>query len=219
MLGFTSSNRGGMLPSGGLGKKDNGVSFSTVNKSVLATVGWSFISLLLIYMGYLHCSYNFYEYKFECSKDICTYTTTTYDLQTSLDISRSALRACDPVRINATGHIIPKNTRVAGRNGYSLNLIYSQKPETEVGGHKMSVERSLLISPKDMKRKYSRNMNSAMQKYLIKQTDKVKINVRSTVTVIGVLICFLGFLSLLFSCVFGAWADPKRRRSGARKSS
>jgi len=47
----------------------------------------------------------------------------------------------------------------------------------------------------------------------------VYIKNSSSVTVLGVLAIFMGFISMLFSCVFGAWADPKRRKIGGRKSS
>jgi hypothetical protein len=201
-------------------RSDNGVSFNTVNKSVLLTVIWTLFSLSIIYFGYKHCAWNSYSYTLTCDTNQCIHSIETFDISYEKEYSRSSIKRAEIVRLNALGEeVIDPKERNNRKDGHSVKVVYSSKEEKQkVGQHQLGVENTFIISEQKMSRKYSKTTNTNLQKYIIKETDELYSNVSSSVTVTGVLICFFGSLSLLFSCIFGAWAEPRRKR-GLKKSS
>tara|TARA_B100000513_G_C11755964_1_gene135824 strand:+ start:80 stop:517 length:438 start_codon:yes stop_codon:yes gene_type:complete len=136
------------------------------------------------------------------------------------ELPRSGIASADQVRIDATGAVLSSKNRVPGRNGYSVRVVYNEnRDEKTVGKHVLGVGEEVLISLKDMRRKYAKTSVTQLQKYIIEESDTVSIKNSSNVTVLGVLTIFMGFISLMFACLLGAWADPKRRKIVSREAS
>lgn len=192
-------------------KPNNGVSIKTVNTGVLLTIIWTFVSCIIMYGGYKHCSWNSYKYTLNCDQITCKYTLSEPNYYLTKTIPRDSIKNAEWVRITAEGNIVDSKDKNNRKDGWSLKLSYDDKPPSAIGGHRVSVDQTLLFSKKDMRRKAAKSGTAKLHKYIRKETDKLDLLNKSNVTIVGILIMFLGFISLLFSCVLGSWSESKPR--------
>ena len=99
LLGSSSS-------SSSSGRSGNGVSISVVNRSVVLSLLWLFLSFCAVIYGFRDCSYNSYSYKLVCKGGSCIYTASTREGVFNKKIDRTDMRRVDTVRLGKNGEVI-----------------------------------------------------------------------------------------------------------------
>jgi len=199
------------LPIFGGGSSNNGVSLSVVNKWVLMSLIWLVVSIFIVYYGIRMCAYHSFNYEIRCTMNSCVYKGLG---QAGIEIDRVDLRRVEMVRIDSNGTVVEvgegnRRSSAYNKNGYSCQLSYN-KPAEE--GSRIKVEKTLLISPRDMGRRVAKSCSTKVYAYIDKKKDKVDFSYSRTVTVVGILMIILGVASSVLSCVLGQWSDPEPRR-------
>ena len=92
------------------GKGGNGVSINVVNRSVVMSLVWLFLSLFTVIYGFRDCWYNSYSYKFECKGGSCVYTASSREGIQKRVIERADLKRVDTVRLDKDGQIVDFST-------------------------------------------------------------------------------------------------------------
>lgn len=216
---FWTSRRKEDLPIFGGGSKSNGVNLNVVNKWVLMSLVWLFVSLFVVYYGIRWCSHYSFSYSISCNMNSCVYTASDVNGKNITEIDRVDLRRVDTVRLDSNGSVVEVgdgNRRSPGynKNGYSVQLSYNRPAEP---GSRLKVEKTMLFSPKDMGRRNARSCSSKIFTYIDKTKDKVEYSYSKTITLVGILLILFGIFSSVLSCVLGQWSDPEPRR--VKKSS
>lgn len=192
-------------------KPNNGVSIKTVNTSVLLTIIWTFVSFLIIYGGYKHCSWYSYRYTLNCNETSCKYILSEPSEYLEKIIPRDNIKNAEWVRITKDGNIVDSRDKNNRKDGWSFKIIHGENKPSEIGNHKISVDETLLFSKKDMRRKSAKSGTAKLHKYIRKETDRLDLTNKSNVTIVGILVMFFGFISLMFSCILGSWSESKPR--------
>lgn len=91
------------------------------------------------------------------------------------------------------------------RLGHSIRLRLRVPPEPD---SRLKVEKLFLFMPTDMGRRTARAGVKSMQAFILDQTqDRYIYTQGKSVTIVGVLSCFFGFLALLMVVLFGKWRE------------
>eukprot|EP01036_Dinobryon_divergens_P031282 gene31282-40652_t len=186
--------------------------------TVVASIAWVVVSILVIIFGIYHCRSNSYSYKIECSPTVCIWSKVEKGVQEAVSFARSDFLHADIVRIDSKGEVVDNeamklSNKRAGSFGYSVRLKARLPVEPE---SKIRAEKSLILSPHDMGRRQARSCSSRLQSYLTRASESVnKTGDSRSVTFAGLMSCFFGLISLVTACIFGQWADKPARRSSA----
>ena len=180
--------------------RNNGLSgISKVNKHVLMTICWFFLSIFLVCWGVWHCRANAYNYRIECDANMCSVSSNVEDNK-MVQFNRGDFLGVELVNINNKGELIDTSTlnrRDIMRFPTTLQLKFN-KPVEE--NSRIKIDKKLLFTPLDMGKRLSRSGVKKMEDYLNKRINAVKIDSGRLVTVFGLLAIFFGFISIILAC-------------------
>eukprot|EP01038_Epipyxis_sp_PR26KG_P006335 gene6335-8722_t len=212
---FNRNNNSG-LPSFGGNRKDNGVNIPVVNKNVLFSVIWLVASIFSIIFGIFHCGYFSHRVKIKCDLTDCSIYAKINDDYSTINFPRRDFLQAIPIRIDHQGNLIEVEKMKKKRShiyGHSVHLKL-RLPTQEINN--MKLEQFIVFSPHNMGRVQARKKSMVIQDYIEKDTDAINITHGSSITTIGILMIFLGFVSSIAACLFGQFADrPKRSKKSS----
>lgn len=180
-------------------------------------------------LGVWHCRANAYNNLLVCKDSLCTFSSTKTGV--SYSFSRSDLLNAESVRVRkSTGEYVePSTTRSkssASRGlGYSLRIRVRESSLTGApnGFQQLPTDKHIMFTDYDMGRRMSRKHASTIGRYISTKSDKesdepsakepeLNISNGKSVTALGLVAMFLGFVSLLMACAMGEFQDTTPRR-------
>lgn len=206
-LNFFGSSSKANLPVHG-GTRSNGVSFNTVNFSVLLTVVWLLASIGMFGLGVWHCRNRASFYKLSCDVDACE---LLQNQNLPIKFQRKDLTSANAVRINAKAEVVETNQIRSKYNkqlGYSVELKFQYSADP---GSRYKAEKKLLFSPEDMGSGPSRQISKTIHKYIYKPSEPFEAKHAYSVTTIGLSGIIFGIMSTVLCILFGQWQDTPRR--------
>lgn len=202
---------GDALPMHGGKKADNGVSLSVVNRSVLLSLCWVFLSLFVFYYGFRH-SRNYADVSdFACDDAMCTLKYQNSSSTEVIQFSRGDLKSADVVRhdgvevIDVTG----MKRKKANKVGYTVQMKLMQLAEE---GSRLKVPRQILLYKGDMGRGSSRTCSKKVTEYIDRDIDTLEFRSGSGWTTFGICCILVGFFSFVASVLMGQFSDPEPKR-------
>lgn len=204
---FGQSRNSLPIGGGGYGSRNNGVSFSTMNVSVLLSIIWLLASVGMFGLGVWHCRNRSSHYALKCSINDCE---LFYNRDSALTFLRKDFSQANYVRINVKGEVVDTSKMKSKQSrsfGHSVELRF-QKP---LDDPRYKTEKRALFAPEDMGSGHARRVAKSLTKLIYKPTEPIDERHGFSVTTIGLLGVIFGILSTVLSLVFGQWQDTPRR--------
>lgn len=208
-----------MLPTHSGNRHNKGLSgIGTVNWIVVGSMLWVITSIILIILGFRHCSNNARFVNFTCDKDICTFKQVLYsgNEKTIVTMNKNDIREVDIVRIDKKGIITDvkevddRGRRKYAKLGQTLRL-KAMIPATS--GSRISAEKVFIFSSYDLGRRHSKTYLTRIQRWKDNQgSDKISVSSSKGVTGTGIIMIFLGIISLVTSLILGVFKDETKKK-------
>jgi len=209
-----------MLPTHSGNRNNKGLNgIGTINWIVVGSICWVITSILLIILGFRHCSNNARFVNFTCSNDICTFKQVLYsgNDKTIITMNKSDIREVDIVRIDKKGIITDvkesddRGRRKYAKLGQTLRL-KAMVPATS--GSRISAEKVFIFTSYDMGKRHTRTYLSRIQRWKDNQgSEKISVSSSKGVTGTGIIMIFLGIISLVTSCIVGVFKDETKKKA------
>jgi hypothetical protein len=197
------------LPGAGLGSRgNNGVSFSTLNFSVLLSIIWLLCSLGAVGLGFWHCRNRASNFGLNCTLNECELIRNR---EAPINFLRKDLTSATYVRINADNEVVDTSkmkSKQARSFGYSVELKFQWAEDIN---SRFKAEKKTLFALEDMGSGLAKRSTSKITKGISKSGEPLNEKYGSWVTAIGLLSIIFGSLSALISLLFGQWQDTPRR--------
>jgi hypothetical protein len=207
-----------MLPTHSGNRNNKGLNgIGTVNWIVVGSICWVVTSIVVIILGFRHCSNHARSVNFSCNNDICTFNQVLYSGGTRniITMDRKDIRSIDLVRIDRKGTISEiqeddnKGRRKYARLGQTLRLKAMVAPEPD---SRIKAEKVFIFSSFDMGRQ-SKTYYNRIKRYIDKEgNEKIKISSSKGVTGTGIVMIFLGIISTICSALLGVFKDETKKK-------
>mmetsp|Transcript_9547 Transcript_9547/g.10266 ORF Transcript_9547/g.10266 Transcript_9547/m.10266 type:complete len:216 (-) Transcript_9547:133-780(-) len=197
------------LPMHGGSKRNNGIKgMPMVDKGVALSLLFGFFSILLIGFGIYHSKNNRYSYSITCRQNECEWKIQNKGEIRTIAFPKSDFLEAEAVRIDKSGEYIDTSRmKISESNkfGHSIRLRLRVPPEPDA---RLKVEKLMMFMPMDMGRRTVRSGVKSMQAFILDQEkDRFIYTQGKSVTIVGILSCFFGFLALLLVVLFGKWRE------------
>lgn len=172
-----------------------------VNKEKFVSSIWLIVSVVIIFIGFLHCRVYSFDYEMNCDVKMCKLSGTS---QNTLHIPRADLLSVEITEI-------PNVISIDGPNKISRTLRFYLNLPAEPGS-RFKVKKNVLFTPHDMGEKYSQTAYQSAQQYMKADANRKEAlllsNSQSTTT-IGIISMVIGAVSALLSLILGQWSQHK----------
>ena len=208
-----------MLPTHSGNRYNKGLnSIGVINWVVVGSIVWVIASIIFIILGFRHCSYNARSINFSCSNDVCTFKQVLYSGSNNniITIDRKDIRSIDIVRIDKKGivtedqNIDDRGRRKYARLGQTLRMKAMVAAES---GSRIKAEKLLLFTSYDLGKRNTKTYLNRIKRYIDKEgSEKINVSSSKGVTGTGIVMIFLGIISLIFSALFGVFKDETKKK-------
>jgi hypothetical protein len=163
--------------------------------------------------GMYHSKLNRYNFGIACKNNDCSWKLANKGDTTTFNFPKSDFLEAELIRIDKNGDYIDTSKMKMteqSKLGHSIRLKLRMPVEE---GSNMKIEKYYVFMPYDMGRRTSRSGVKSMMAFVLDKTkDSFYYDQGKNVTLIGVLSCFFGVISLLLVMMFGKWRETVPQR-------